>query len=208
MWFTRPESVGRLVLTLVVFLLMTLFGMRLAILRCHDCDKSGWWSLFLWLPTVNVIATLVLAFAPGTDGSNQYGEKPPHPGWLPFFIALGSMLLLLGLTFNSALRSFERITDEMKADEDTQMIFQADPRAASLPTADQRAAFNDRYLGAGGQKAFAISPAGGWGYVERRSSVNEAVRGAMQECEARRPAYTQPCVVVNVNGRWAGEREQ
>jgi uncharacterized membrane protein YhaH (DUF805 family) len=60
MMLQRP-TVGRVALFPLVALALTLFGMRLAVLRCHDCDKSGWWSLLLWLPTVNFIVALVLA---------------------------------------------------------------------------------------------------------------------------------------------------
>jgi uncharacterized membrane protein YhaH (DUF805 family) len=202
MWLTRP-TFGRLALMIVTALLMTLFGMRLAVLRCHDCDKSGWWSLLLWLPTVNVIVTLVLFFAPGSAGSNDYGEEPPPAGWLPFGLALGSVLLLLALTFTSFMRALERAIEENQDDNDAPMTFQADPRAASLPTREQQAAFNEHYLAAPGAKAFAVSPAGGWGHAERRRSVNDAVRGALQECESRRPPYTEACFVVNINGQWA-----
>ena len=112
---------------------LTIFGMRLAVLRCHDCDKSGWWSMLLWLPTVNFIVTVVLSCAPGTDGDNEYGEQPPPSSWW----------------------------------------------------------------------AFAASPSGGWGWAATRRSQAEAARDALLDCETRRPTYTAPCALVNMNGQWA-----
>ncbi len=200
MMLTRP-TLGRIVLFGIAAFLITGFGMRLAVLRCHDCDKSGWWSILLWLPTVNFIVTLVLAFAPGTDGSNEYGEPPPQASWPVFGVAALCSALLFGLTFRTVMSSIERMNDDNE--EDAGMQFQYDPRSASLPKAEAQSAFNESYLPAATQKAFAVSPSGGWGFVVQRRSANDAVRGALAECEVRRPAYTGPCEVVNVNGQWA-----
>ena len=63
--------------------------------------------------------------------------------------------------------------------------------------------FNESYLSARGHKAFATSPSGGWGWAATRRSPNEAARDALLDCETRRPTYTAPCVLVNVNGQWA-----
>ncbi len=197
----RP-TLGRLALLAVAALVLTLFGMRLAVLRCHDCDKSGWWSILLWLPTVNFIVTLVLSFAPGTDGSNDYGEPPALASWPAFGAAALCTSLLFALSFSTLMTVFERMADD-DGDEDAAVQFQYDPRAATLPGSQAQAGFNESYLPARNNKAFAVSQAGAWGWVDGRNSANDAMRGALQECEARRPAYTGPCVLVNVNGQWA-----
>ena len=201
MMLQRP-TLGRTALFAAVALLYTAFGVRLAVLRCHDCDKSGWWSILLWLPTVNFIVTLVLAFAPGTDGSNDYGEQPPPASWPVFGVAALCAVLLFALTFSHLMTAFERLADDDDEDDSAQQ-YQYDPRAASLPKGEAQTAFNESYLPAAGQKAFAASPSGGWGFVVQRRSANEAMRAALQECEVRRPPYTGPCEVVNLNGLWA-----
>jgi uncharacterized membrane protein YhaH (DUF805 family) len=201
MALTRPTPM-RLALLAIAGVALTLFGMRLAVLRCHDCDKSGWWSMLLWLPTVNFIVTIVLACAPGTDGSNEYGEPPPASSWWAFGAASIGLLLLFALTFSQVMRLIERHGED-NADDDSAITFQADPRAATLPGAQAQAGFNESYLPARNHKAFAVSQAGAWGWVDGRASPNEAMRGALQECEARRPPYTGPCALVNVNGQWA-----
>jgi uncharacterized membrane protein YhaH (DUF805 family) len=190
---------------LVAALAVTAFGVRLAVLRCHDCDKSGWWSMLLWLPTVNVIVTLVLSFAPGTSGSNDYGDEPPPPSWAAFGVAALCAALLSALLFSRAVTALERMAEDKTAD-DGDVQFQSDPRAASLPGTPAQAGFNEDYLPARTHKAFAVSPAGGWGWVAGRSSPQDAMGGALEACEARRPAYTAPCSLVNLNGRWAPER--
>jgi uncharacterized membrane protein YhaH (DUF805 family) len=200
MMLQRP-TFGRVALFALVALALTLFGMRLAVLRCHDCDKSGWWSLLLWVPTVNFIVTLVLVLAPGTDGRNEYGEEPPPASWPVFGVAALCSTLLFALTFSNMVKAIERMVEDDRED-DSAMQFQYDPRSASLPKREARDAFNESYLPAGGHKAFAVSPSGGWGWVATQRSPSDAARGALQDCESRRPAYTAPCQLVNVNGQW------
>jgi len=45
----------------------------LTIQRCHDFNTSGWLSLLVLVPLVN----LIFWFIPGTDGPNRYGAPTP-----------------------------------------------------------------------------------------------------------------------------------
>jgi uncharacterized membrane protein YhaH (DUF805 family) len=183
LWLQRP-TLGRLALLGLATLLLTAVGQRAAVLRCHDCDKSGWWSMLLWLPGVYFIVALVLALAPGTDGSNDYGEPPPPSSGWALGAAVLSALLLLALTFSNVWKAYERMALDDGDDDDA------------------RAAFNGAYLPARGHKAFAASPSGGWGWATGLGSPGEAARRAVLDCESRRPPYTAACELVNVNGQW------
>jgi uncharacterized membrane protein YhaH (DUF805 family) len=50
----------------------------LHIKRLHDFGHSGWWSLFLLVPLVNIGVSLILIFYAGDDKENKYGI-PPQP---------------------------------------------------------------------------------------------------------------------------------
>src|SRR5262245_9838734 len=51
----------------------------LTIQRCHDFDMSGWLSLLVLIPFVN----LIFWFIPGTKGVNRWGAPtPPNSGWV------------------------------------------------------------------------------------------------------------------------------
>jgi len=152
----RP-TLGRMALLAVVAVAVTLLGMRLAVLRCHDCDKSGWWSMLLWLPTVNIIVTLVLALAPGTDGGNEYGEPPPSASWWGFSAAALCLALLVALTFSHVIRLIERANEGRIADDDVGGALQFDPRAASLRDGQAQAGFNESYLPAKLHKPYTAS---------------------------------------------------
>lgn len=45
--------------------------------RWHDRDKSGWWSLIIFVPIIGSIWFLVeLGFLRGTEGPNRFGPDP------------------------------------------------------------------------------------------------------------------------------------
>ena len=44
--------------------------------RCHDIDKSGWWSLLMLVPFVNIVFGLYILFKKGTAGRNRFGPDP------------------------------------------------------------------------------------------------------------------------------------
>ncbi len=61
-----------------------------AIRRLNDLDKSGWFSILLFIPLVNFLLALFLIFAGGTKGTNRYGPAPTAntPG-----VIIGGLLL-------------------------------------------------------------------------------------------------------------------
>ena len=45
--------------------------------RWHDRDKSGWWSLIMFVPIIGALWFLIeCGFLRGTDGPNRFGEDP------------------------------------------------------------------------------------------------------------------------------------
>lgn len=44
--------------------------------RLHDVDKSGKYFFWILLPIAGIIMLLIQYVKAGTDGANQYGEKP------------------------------------------------------------------------------------------------------------------------------------
>lgn len=51
------------------------FGFSLYIRRLHDISKSGWWSLLMLVPLVNIIFFFYLVFTDST-GKNKFGAVP------------------------------------------------------------------------------------------------------------------------------------
>ena len=51
-------------------------GVMISIKRCHDLDRSGWFSLVLIIPIVQLWPMVELGFFQGTAGPNKFGENP------------------------------------------------------------------------------------------------------------------------------------
>ena len=59
----------------VLYLPMSALAFILATRRLNDANRSGWWSVLLMVPILNIFVWLYLMFAAGSDGDNDYG--PP-----------------------------------------------------------------------------------------------------------------------------------
>ena len=65
----------------------TFISLRLAVLRCHDANWSGWLTLIFFIPYIGPLFGLVLLFMPGTQGENNHGSPSPAPS-LPVGFAM------------------------------------------------------------------------------------------------------------------------
>jgi uncharacterized membrane protein YhaH (DUF805 family) len=63
-------------LTTIAGLGLFLPGLAMGIRRLHDLDKSGWWTLIVFIPLVGIIILLVWACTHGTMGPNRFGPDP------------------------------------------------------------------------------------------------------------------------------------
>jgi uncharacterized membrane protein YhaH (DUF805 family) len=72
------ESMTAMLIPLGIVLLLTLWPtLAMYTKRWHDRNKSGWWSLILFIPLIGGIWMLVeLGFLRGTEGANTYGPDP------------------------------------------------------------------------------------------------------------------------------------
>lgn len=65
---------------MLIAVVCSISGASLSVRRLHDLDRAGWWvliNLLSSIPILKIIACIFdfyLLFAPGTKGSNQYGE--------------------------------------------------------------------------------------------------------------------------------------
>ncbi|MDF2445098.1 MAG: hypothetical protein K0S46_334 [Moraxellaceae bacterium] len=65
--------------------------------RLNDMNQSGWLSLLMLVPLVNLIMALLLLFWPGSAGSNNYGPRPVKNSMTLIFFGVVLPLLLVGL---------------------------------------------------------------------------------------------------------------
>lgn len=72
------ESMSGMMIPLGIVILLTLWpSLAVYTKRWHDRNKSGWWSLILFVPLIGSIWMLVeLGFLRGTEGANRFGADP------------------------------------------------------------------------------------------------------------------------------------
>jgi uncharacterized membrane protein YhaH (DUF805 family) len=198
----RPSG-ARLVLLALGAVAFFVLSMRLAVLRCHDCDRHGWWAMILLVPYAGTLASLVLSFMPGTRGDNEFGGPARRGRWLWLFVAVLVLALSFVWTARTAMKLMQQEAAESSSSDEA---FADDELAALLPHPAAAEAFRNDYQLSPRHKAFAASSGGAWGFKTGAGSMQEAMRGALSDCDARRKPYTPECELVNVNGQWPGQR--
>lgn len=196
----KGPSTGRVVTSVLGLLLVTFLSVRLSVLRCHDCNRSGWWSVLTGVPYLGAVVGLLLSLLPGTPEDNDYGEPPAEGSWP---LAIGSMVVLAvaGVICVSAV--FGAMGGERSAPEWGDQQDAADESAGlQLLVPQARTAYLTEYVRAPEHKAFTFSPGGSWGWKSGEATPDDAVRAALGICNASRKAYTAECVPINVDGEW------
>ena len=98
---TLPHAAGDMtVITLpigLVSLASLPIGLMFIIQRLHDMNAGGWWSLLMFVPVVNALMGLVLLFAPGTGGSNRFGQQPKPNGAGVYLTGLALPVVVVGV---------------------------------------------------------------------------------------------------------------
>lgn len=79
----------------LLYLPLLVLSFVLAKRRFNDVNRSGWFSLLLWVPLVNFIVSLYLICARGDDGDNDYGAAPSPNSLLVKIVGLVCPVLFL-----------------------------------------------------------------------------------------------------------------
>lgn len=74
-----PDTI--LFIATILIIACFLFGLLLAMRRCHDFGRSGWIALLLFIPLLNILVILILLFISGDSGRNKFGESSSTKGF-------------------------------------------------------------------------------------------------------------------------------
>ncbi len=73
---------------IVLLILLTVMNFAVMVKRCHDRNKSGWFSLISLIPYVGIVWWVIdLGILEGHHGPNEYGPDPQGRPPRPQFIA-------------------------------------------------------------------------------------------------------------------------
>ena len=76
------------------------FQIVFLIRRLHDLNKTGWLSLLLLVPFIQLVFTLYVLLAAGTPHRNDYGDVRPSRTWeklLAWIMILLSLFMIFGM---------------------------------------------------------------------------------------------------------------
>jgi uncharacterized membrane protein YhaH (DUF805 family) len=92
---------------LVIFIVQFL----LTIQRSHDFNMSGWLSLLMFVPLVN----LLFWFVPGTDGSNRFGAPPPPNNKGLVVVVVLLPIVFVGILAAIAVPAYQQYVERARA---------------------------------------------------------------------------------------------
>lgn len=80
----------------------------IVIQRCHDLNKSGFFSLLMLVPLVNMFIGFYFLFAPGTRGENSFGKRPPpNSTWHVIVALLLPAIAIIGIIAAVSLPAYQ-----------------------------------------------------------------------------------------------------
>ena len=83
--------------------------------RLNDLDHSGWFSVLMLVPFLNLIGGLYLLFAPGTSSNNRYGAKPEKNSGLLIVAGIIVPIAVVGILAAIAIPAYQKYTERAKA---------------------------------------------------------------------------------------------
>ncbi len=109
------DGAGLIVLALINIPLVAI-GIIITKRRFNDLDLSGWWSLLMFVPLINLIAWLYLMFGSGTEGPNRFGPPPSKNSVL---VMIGGLMLpivfVVGILAAIAIPAYQQYVQRANA---------------------------------------------------------------------------------------------
>ncbi len=84
-----------LAIMLVSFIISMIFFIR----RLHDINMSGWFSLLIIIPLVNIVFGIFVLVKKGTEGANRFGPERITAGWEKILGIITLILIVLYFVF-------------------------------------------------------------------------------------------------------------
>ncbi|WP_336953658.1 DUF805 domain-containing protein [Acinetobacter sp. AS167] len=96
---------------IIIYIALIYFSFIFIIRRLHDKNQSGWLSLLMFIPLVNLFFFIYLSCAKGDTGANNYGAPRITQGWEKvlgwiYIVVLPISILILAITAIPAYQSY------------------------------------------------------------------------------------------------------
>lgn len=104
-------SISLLFIVGIFYIVLIYFSFIFSIRRLHDRNHSGWLSLLILAPFLNLFFILYLIFAPGTPGSNNYGAPHITKTWEKVLGWMYFLIFPLGILAAIAIPAYQNYVD-------------------------------------------------------------------------------------------------
>ncbi len=111
---TGESGVVILLIIGMVYLPVILVFFIAARRRLHDLDHTGWFSLLMIVPVINMMFGLYLLFASGSPQANQYGPPPQTNSVLEIIIGLVAPIVITGILVAIAIPAYQGYVEKAK----------------------------------------------------------------------------------------------
>ena len=104
------------ILGIAAFIPYIAYMFILAVRRLNDVRFTGWLSLLLIIPLVNMFVFIGLAIAPGDERANSYGPAPgPNTGFVIAGACIFPLVFVVGILAAIAIPAYQQYLTKAKA---------------------------------------------------------------------------------------------
>ncbi len=106
-----------IIIFVILYIALLYLNIIFTIRRLHDMNKTGWLSLLLIIPLINLFFMLYLSIGKGTLGANNYGLPRITQGWekvLGWIYIILVPITLLGIMAAIAIPAYQSYVERAK----------------------------------------------------------------------------------------------
>ncbi|WP_174558221.1 DUF805 domain-containing protein [Acinetobacter bouvetii] len=104
---SQGMSIFPMLLLGIVYIAMIYFSFIFVIRRLHDLNKSGWLSLLMLIPLINLCLAVYLTFAKGDEHENHFGLPRTTKTWEKVLAWFYVLIFPLGILAAIAVPSYQ-----------------------------------------------------------------------------------------------------
>ena len=96
-----------MVIGIIAYIPMIAYSIVVMKRRLNDLDRSGWLSILMFIPVVNIFIGFYLLLAKGNQGNNRFGPPPIKNAGLIYVMIAVAVVFVLGIVAAIAIPAMD-----------------------------------------------------------------------------------------------------